>query len=90
LVQESGAGQLPIPPNVTDIRLRYVAWMDSYLEASFTLPPDSIEPFRAELAKCKAEGPNRWSVEHVDKPTHWEAYELDPTTGIVTAEYVVP
>ncbi|MHC4986632.1 MAG: hypothetical protein ACYTFO_10820 [Planctomycetota bacterium] len=79
---------VPIPPDATDIRLRYSEWMDMYLKASFRLPPASLEAFRSELAKHGPDGPNRWRVIHKKLLSHHETYELDPATGIVTALYM--
>ena len=79
---------VPIPADATDIRFRYVKWMDYYLKASFTLPPASLEAFRAGLDEHEPDGPNRWRVVHKKLIGAEETYELDADTGTVTAMYV--
>ncbi|MHC4986633.1 MAG: hypothetical protein ACYTFO_10825 [Planctomycetota bacterium] len=60
------------------------------MDASFRLPPESLETFPRELEKHTLERPNRWCVEHADTPADYEWYELDPATGTVTASYIRP
>jgi hypothetical protein len=53
----------PIPSGITDIRIKYVRWMDWSLDASFVLPPGKEEAFLGQLRQIDPSGSNGFSFQ---------------------------
>ena len=52
---------LLIPSGISDVRIRYVSWLDWELDASFVLPPDKEEAFLAQLRQIDPVGSTSFS-----------------------------
>ena len=77
---------VPTPPDASDIRLRYQRFQDWSFDASFTLPPETLEPYTSALQPdprrdTGATGTHRYLGRQIGAFVGW--IDVDPGSGRV-------